>query len=136
MRAFAPEAPESRQRSPVQEGQKSPVRVAGDGEAHRWQGQPAAMLRRFRRPVVAQVVVQDERPVRVSAASAGVRGGLVRQRAGPWRMSGCWWEPAASSRERGAWDRDEWDVALDDHVVYRLCRYRATGTWVVEGYWD
>jgi protein ImuB len=136
MRAFAPEAAEAHERLPGADGQKSPVRVADEGEDRRWQGQPSAMLRRFRRPVVAQVAVRDERPVRVSAPAAGVRGGRVRQSAGPWRTSGGWWEPAAAARDRGAWDRDEWDVALEDRVVYRLSRHRPTGTWVVEGYWD
>ena len=112
------------------------MRVADEGEAHGWQGQPSAMLRRFRRPVAAQVAVRDERPVRVSAAGVGVRGSAVRRSAGPWRTSGGWWEPEATGTDRGAWDRDEWDVALEDRVVYRLSEDRATRVWVIEGYWD
>ena len=34
------------------------------------------------------------------------------------------------------WDRDEWDVALDDQVIYRVMRDRASDRWFVEGYWD
>ena len=45
----------------------------------------------------------------------GMPGGDVAQRAGPWRyvgrMVGC---------GDGAWDRDEWDVALGDGSVCRL----------------
>jgi hypothetical protein len=114
----------------------SPVRTAGEGERRQWQGQPQAMLRRFRQPVAAQVSLLAERPHRLATRHAGLRGGIVVQSAGPWRTSGCWWQTGAAARERGPWDRDEWDVALDDRVVYRLSRDRATGTWAVEGYWD
>lgn len=103
MRAFAPEThdgPEALQTRGAPDGR---VRVADEGEAHRWQGHPSAMLRRFRRPVVAQVAVHDERPVRVSAAAAGIRDGHVRQSAGPWRTSGYWWEPTGPAHGRGTW---------------------------------
>jgi nucleotidyltransferase/DNA polymerase involved in DNA repair len=137
MQAFSPEADDPHQRrQPARGSQEPQVRLADEGEAHQWQGQPSSLLRRFRRPVVAQVAVCAERPVRVSAPGAGVRGSAVRRSAGPWRTSGCWWAPEAAGPERGAWDRDEWDVALDDRVIYRICRHRATGTWMVEGYWD
>jgi hypothetical protein len=36
----------------------------------------------------------------------------------------------------GAWDRDEWDVALGDRVVYRIHRDRPTARWFVDGVWD
>ena len=138
MRPFVPEvhaagSEPGRQRDVVPDAR---VRVAGEGESRAWQGHPAAMLRRFRRPVTAQVTLRDERPVQVSAVAAGVRAARVRQSAGPWRTSGWWWTPETPGRDRGAWDRDEWDVALEDRVVYRLSRSRATGAWTVEGYWD
>ena len=34
------------------------------------------------------------------------------------------------------WDRDEWDVALDDGAVCRLFQDRDTGQWFVEGVYD
>jgi hypothetical protein len=53
-------------------------------------------------------------------------------RAGPWRTSGSWWEADRAA----AWDRDEWEVELTDHIVYRLARDRATGRWVIDGILD
>jgi protein ImuB len=113
-----------------------PVRIAGEGEWRHWQGHPQSLLRRFRQPIVAEVSMRADRPHRLATRHAGIRGGLVVQSAGPWRTSGCWWQPGAGTREQGPWDRDEWDVALDDRVVYCVSRDRATGTWTVEGYWD
>jgi protein ImuB len=40
------------------------------------------------------------------------------------------------SRPSPPWNRDEWDVALSDGAVYRLCRDRATERWFVEGIVD
>lgn len=113
-------------------------RVADEGEAQERRGEPAAVLRRFRWPIPAQVTTREGRPDRVVTRQAGVRGGRVRQSAGPWRTSGAWWHtlPQAVARREAAWDRDEWDVALDDRVVYRISENRRSGEWVVEGYWD
>jgi protein ImuB len=56
-------------------------------------GAPAiSALRRCRHPVPARVVVQDERPVRVTTDRRGFTGGAVTRCAGPWRVSGEWWE--------------------------------------------
>jgi len=35
-----------------------------------------------------------------------------------------------------AWDRDEWDIAMDDGTVYRLCVEREVGQWFLEGVFD
>ena len=56
------------------------------------------------------------------------RGAAVTTAAGPWRTSGHWW-----SSDGQTWDRDEWDVALDTGVVYRLARNRQTDRWEIEG---
>ena len=88
------------------------------------QGPPRIALRVFRPPRPAQVSVQEGRPVFVSAR--GVRG-AVRDLAGPWRMSGDWWDVA--------WSREEWDVALAAGV-YRIFRDRLRDAWFVEGELD
>jgi protein ImuB len=67
-------------------------------------------------------------PERVEAHD--IRGAVVMA-AGPWRESGGWWREAGD-----AWDRDEWDVALDSGLACRLAQDRATGTWVVDGVLD
>jgi protein ImuB len=87
------------------------------------------VLRRFRVPIVATVVADKGRPLRVTTARRSLAGGRVEYAAGPWRTSGHWWMPSA-------WDRDEWDVSLADGTVYRLSRDRAQERWVVEGIVD
>jgi len=101
-------------------------------------GEPAASpppalapaLRRYRPPVPAQVVLDAGRPARVRAARAGVPGGAVRVVAGPWRVSGEWWQPGT------AWDHDEWDVELSGGAICRLTRDRLRDRWHVAGVYD
>lgn len=90
---------------------------------------PMAALRRFRFPVPARVRVAGGKPGRVATDRRGLSGGPVVSCAGPWRTSGAWWIEGAS------WDRDEWDVALNDGT-YRLFRERDTDQWFVEGIVD
>jgi len=88
------------------------------------------VLRRFRVPVAAIVVAEDEgRPVRVTTGRQSLPGGRIEQAAGPWRTSGEWWRPST-------WDRDEWDVLVAGGTVYRLSRDRVRGRWAVEGVVD
>lgn len=110
-----------------------------------------AALRRFRFPIPTRVVVQEGRPVRVQTDRQGFTSGAIVQAAGPWRTSGNWWcasaregsgDPrrehlaeAASGRE-GGWDRDEWDVAMQDGTIYRLVVEREVGQWFLEGVID
>lgn len=54
--------------------------------------------------------------------------GNVLQAAGPWRTSGDWW--------RDPWDRDEWDIELNDGGLYRLCLLRPPQQWILEGAYD
>jgi protein ImuB len=83
-------------------------------------------LRRFRPPRYAQVLVVNRRPVRVSSPT--VNGRVVVAK-GPWRTSGDWWTPEA-------WNRDEWDVALESGALYRLFLELDSGRWFVEGSYD
>jgi protein ImuB len=117
------------------------VPMAGDGslpEEGRGAAGPILALRRCRIPVVARVHVEDGRPVRVAAEGADVSGRVVAA-AGPWRTSGAWWLAAGDSGGRagiGAWDRDEWDVALADGTTCRIFRARDTDRWFLEGIVD
>jgi protein ImuB len=87
---------------------------------------PRLCLRRFRPPRYAQVIVVNRQPVRV--VSSSVSGRVVMAK-GPWRTSGEWW--------RGdAWNRDEWDVALESGALYRLFQEVDGGRWFVEGSYD
>ena len=88
----------------------------------------------------------DQRPVRVTTDRRGFAGGGVTACVGPWRTSGEWWETGrpclAEARARqaeaseGGWDRDEWDVALNDGAVYRIFRDRSTDAWFIEAIVD
>lgn len=89
-----------------------------------WSLDPA-VIRRFRPARVARVRMERQRPMQVDAGD--IRGDVTAA-AGPWRTSGGWW--------REAWDRDEWDVALDTGVTCRLAQDRGTGKWVVDGILD
>ncbi len=68
-----------------------------------------------RRP--ARVILDGRSPVRVVTC------------AGPWRVTGEWWDAHP-------WARDEWDVALADGLVCRLARDRIQGHWYLDGVYD
>jgi protein ImuB len=121
-------------------------------------------LRRCRQPVPARVAVVDGRPVRVTTDRRGFTGGAVTHCAGPWRTSGNWWEQEAggpgqagrAGQAGGAgkaggespvpsiqpfppilpWDRDEWDVSLNDGAVYRVFRDRGADRWFIDAIVD
>jgi hypothetical protein len=97
-------------------------------------------LRRFRFPIPTRVTVSEGRPVRVQTDRQGFTSGAIVQAAGPWRTSGNWWD-TPGPRQKGesgsaAWDRDEWDVAMNDGTVYRLVVEREVGQWFLEGVID
>ena len=109
-------------------------------------------LRRFRHPLPIRVQLDGSRPVRVAADRTGIPAGRVDMAAGPWRSSGDWWavttsvedgrasRPAAphgdTAARTQAWNRDEWDVALDDGTICRIYRDRGGRGWFMEGCWD
>jgi protein ImuB len=84
-------------------------------------------FRYFNPGLKARVELREGMPKRLDA-ERGIYG-LVVQAAGPWRTSGDWWR-------EDAWDRDEWDIGLNNGVVYRICLERAADRWVVEGAYD
>jgi protein ImuB len=87
---------------------------------------PRLCLRRFRPPRHAQVILVNREPVRIISSSVA---GKVMRAKGPWRTSGEWWRD-------DAWNRDEWDVALETGGVYRLFCELNGGRWFVEGAYD
>lgn len=87
---------------------------------------PRLCLRRFRPPRYAQVLVVNHQPVRVLSPSVS---GRVLMAKGPWRTSGEWWRS-------DAWNRDEWDVALEGLGVYRIFREIDSERWFIEAAYD
>jgi protein ImuB len=89
-------------------------------------------LRRFRPPLRADVTLENGQPVHVICRKKKDAQGHVLWKAGPWRVSGDWWE-------REAWSRDEWDLALQNGetiALYRLVHDLLGGRWYVEGTYD
>jgi len=95
--------------------------------------------------VPARVVVAEGRPVRVTTDRRGFAGGAVTRCAGPWRSSGDWWAGLAGAGQAGEapippilphWNRDEWDVALNDGAVYRIFQDRVTDAWFIDAIVD
>jgi protein ImuB len=76
--------------------------------------------------LAAAVSAPSGEPLQVQAQ--GIRGRVITA-AGPWRTSGDWWRS-------DEWARDEWDIALNDGGVYRICCEHATGRWRVDGSYD
>jgi protein ImuB len=103
-------------------------------------------LRRFRFAVPARVQIEDGRPVRVITDRRGLGGGRIEKCAGPWRTSGEWWTTGSGASGRSGesgrsepdspWDRDEWDVTVNDGATYRLFRERDANAWFIDGVLD
>jgi protein ImuB len=84
-------------------------------------------LRRLRPPRPVQVDTRDGRPIRVRDTTA--LDATITTAAGPWRLSGHWWDTAA-------WAHDEWDIALPDATVWRLSHDRLTNHWFLTALYD
>ena len=101
-----------------------PVATDTQARAQRAPTVPHA-FRYFRPALAAKVEILEEQPARIVASGIA---GKIAVAAGPWRTSGDWWTNTA-------WNRDEWDVALVNGVVYRIYREPDRG-WFVEGSYD
>ena len=85
---------------------------------------PASVLRRFRSPLPAAVLLAKNRPAHFQSAAA--QGG-VRAEKGPYLLSGNWWDGKA-------WARAEWDVELENGA---LCQCHSSGgQWALDGIYD
>jgi protein ImuB len=83
-------------------------------------------MRLFRPALEARVKVVEYTPKKIDAR--GITGNVVRS-AGPWRTSGEWWTPKP-------WNREEWDVALEDGSLYRIYCETPAYAWFVYGIYD
>jgi protein ImuB len=84
-------------------------------------------LRRLRPPRRVEVDTRDGRPIHVRD-TLGLDA-RVETCAGPWRLSGHWWDT-------NAWARDEWDIELSDGTVWRLANDRLTRQWFLDALYD
>jgi protein ImuB len=137
MKAFAP-GPEPRATSPESRATSDEPRATSHERRatspESWAPSPeprTTVLRRCRQPVPGRVAADAVgRPVRVTTDRRGFAGGTVVRASGPWRTSGEWWNPQAG------WDRDEWDVTLNDGGAYRVFMDRVTGGWYIDAIYD
>ena len=83
-------------------------------------------MRLFRPALEARVKVIEYAPKKIIAR--GIAGAVVRS-AGPWRTSGEWWTPKP-------WNREEWDVALEDGSLYRIYCETPACDWFIYGIYD
>jgi protein ImuB len=137
---------ESNRRARKDRGEKENVLISAasaSSAVKRPDSEVVSALRRCRYPVPARVAVAEGRPVRVTTDRRGFAGGAVQQCAGPWRTSGEWWAEGAgrvpsilSLLPVPPWNRDEWDVALNDGAVYRIFQDRVTDAWFIDAIVD
>jgi protein ImuB len=79
-------------------------------------------LRRFRPPANAAIFISQDRHLQ----SDKIAGQIVDQ-AGPYFLSGNWWDEKM-------WSRAEWDIELDGGELIRA--HEEEGTWKIDGVYD
>ncbi len=81
-------------------------------------------LRRYRPAASGTVHFENERPMAVEFAELK---GVIAEWAGPYRLSGDWWD-------RQQWETEEWDIAMAQGGLYRIARRGRT--WRLEGCYE
>jgi protein ImuB len=102
---------------------------------------PRAALRIYRPPLLADVQVEDKRPISISCGNTRKP---ILAFAGPTKTNGEWWSETP-------WAREEWDVLVpalrpkfqsdapaqqEENVLYRIYRDSHSKCWFVEGIYD
>src|SRR4029079_5337224 len=81
-------------------------------------------IRYYRPPIESAIVMQGSHPVKLLVVEGARK---VVSAAGPWKLSGDWWNPEE-------WEREEWDLALSDGTVCRVAC--VAERWFLEGVYD
>jgi protein ImuB len=87
-------------------------------------------LRHRRPPEEVEVLMGRAGPTALRGLETTAR---VLVAAGPYRLSGEWWQETAAG---GSWAREYWDVHASDGAVYRLHRDARDGRFYLDGYYD
>jgi protein ImuB len=90
-------------------------------------------IRRLRPPQEVEVLVGRGGPTALRGRDTTAR---VLVAAGPYRVSGEWWQGTGERALEGGWAREYWDVHASDGAVYRVHQDQRDGRWFLDGYYD
>ncbi len=93
-------------------------------------GGPQLTIRRRRPPEEIEVLMGRAGPTALRGLETTAR---VLVAAGPYRLSGEWWQETEAG---GNWAREYWDVHASDGAIYRLHRDARDGRFYLDGYYD
>lgn len=105
-----------------------PLAVGPDAQAAPPPRDPSLTIRRRRPPEVIEVLMGRDEPTALRGKETTAR---ILVAAGPYRMSGEWWDD-----DHGGWAREYWNVHASDGAVYRIHRDQKSGQWFLDGYFD
>lgn len=89
---------------------------------------PTLTIRRRRPPEAIEVLMGRDQPTALRGKETTAR---ILVAAGPYRLSGEWWDD-----DHGGWAREYWNVHASDGAVYRIHQDRQNGQWFLDGYFD
>jgi protein ImuB len=87
---------------------------------------PTLTIRRRRPPEAIEVLMGRDEPTALRGKETTAR---ILVAAGPYRLSGEWWND-------GGWAREYWNVHASDGAVYRIHRDQQSGQWFLDGHFD
>ena len=102
--------------------------VREDPRPQTLQHEPTLAIRRRRPPEAIEVLMGRDEPTALRGKETTAR---ILVAAGPYRLSGEWWDD-----DHGGWAREYWNVHASDGAVYRIHRDQRNGQWFLDGYFD
>jgi protein ImuB len=90
--------------------------------------EPTLTIRRRRPPEAIEVLMGRDEPTAWRGKETTAR---ILVAAGPYRLSGEWWDD-----DHDGWAREYWNVHASDGAVYRIHRDQRSGHWFLDGYFD
>jgi len=105
-----------------------PFTVRSDQRAATQPHEPTLTIRRRRPPEAIEVLMGRDEPTALRGKETTAR---ILVAAGPYRLSGEWWDD-----DHDGWAREYWNVHASDGAVYRIHRDQRSGSWFLDGYFD
>ena len=84
---------------------------------------PVIAFSYFNPPIPADVLIREKRLIFLRTQYFS---GHVKKYSGVWKANSKWWDKS--------WKAQEWDVEIENHGVYRLCR--VNNDWFLAGEYD